>query len=241
MDNYIVGNTFQEFIHRFDNLNLTKGQIVGAALLWESKGKNTIPVFPNRKRLDSGQTRAKVKPDKRYTERLIPTLSEQVRQTALALSKRLGIKALDLQKSLGYWLKRVPSEEREDVLQLISIKLLENQPKNNALAFACIRGDVKNWWQAYKIRQHQSLESLAKVGVRDESREQCYQRLQSDTITGCCEYETIDSNLNASRIWNSLPDDIKPIISKRLQGKRLNGAERVRLHRFDKMKVLELV
>jgi len=123
--------------------------------------------------------------------------------------------------------RKAPREEREDLFQDLMLKLLESRIGEEKLCYAVARCDWLDWWKRYKIREHFSLD----VSVsEDESGNPV---TLGDLLTNEIRFETmIDAKLDAETIWQKLPVEIKPIITKRLQNKALTACERKRLNRF---------
>ena len=136
--------------------------------------------------------------------------------------------------------RKVPDEEREDLFQDIVLAVSKAKTSDEKLAYAIARLDWLDWWRRYKIRRHTSLDSV----VEGEDSESTLAEL----LVGETEFENkMDGKMDAELIWNNLPEDIKPLVLKRLQGKPLIGerhkgrpktdsalstAERVRLNRW---------
>ena len=122
--------------------------------------------------------------------------------------------------------RKVPSQERKDFFQDIALALFKAHARDDKLAYAIARCDWRDWWKKYKIRQHYSLDSV----IEDEDGNPA---TLGELIIGEAEFELkMDGKLDAERIWNKLPDNIKPIIRSRLIGQALTGAQRVALHRW---------
>lgn len=155
--------------------------------------------------------------------------------------------------------RKVPKNEREDLFQELTLKLLENRPKNESWAYTIARTDWIDWYRHYKVKAQYSqvdIESLiaTELGINaialkqleseypdiqpivDTERVKHYNKqswhVAVETLTGLLEYERIDAKLDARKIYSSLPDVIKRIASKRIIGKALTGSERVQLCKF---------
>ncbi len=155
-----------------------------------------------------------------------------VTDNANALSRALGIKAKELENILGFWVNRYPHQEREDAAQNLSLQLLQARPDNPKHAFGICRKATAYWWRQYAVRQHYSLDYVLENDEGDRLGE------LADFVSGCFQYELtvdyVDGKLDGESLWKRLPELIRPIISKRLTGKRLSDAERQRLHRWVK-------
>jgi len=131
--------------------------------------------------------------------------------------------------------RKVPRQEREDLFQDIALALLKARTKEPRLAYAIARCDWLNWWKKYKIRQHYSLDSV----TEDEDGNPA---TLGELIIGESEFELkMDGKLDAQRIWQKLPQDIKAIVRQRLLGQALNGSQRVTLHRWVKSSGYQLL
>jgi hypothetical protein len=152
-------------------------------------------------------------------------LVEETLQTILALPQKIKY-AL---KSAYVFSRKAPKEEREDLFQTLMLNLIKADVESEKLAYSIARCDWKDFWKSYKIREHYSLD--ATIASNDDS--------ESSTLGDILESEIrfeylVDSKLDAEKLWNMLPFDVKPIIGKRLQNKALTSNERVKLHRYMK-------
>ena len=122
--------------------------------------------------------------------------------------------------------RKVPREEREDLFQELCLTVLKAKTKDEKLGYAIARCDWRDWWAKYTIRQHYSLDAV----VEDDSGNPI---TLAELIVGEVEFEfKLDGKIEAERIWNKLPELIKPIIQKRLLSNPLNATERQRLSRY---------
>jgi len=137
------------------------------------------------------------------------------------------IKALPREAKLamkvGYiFSHKVPRQEREDVFQDIALALLKVKPKDERIAYAIGRCDWQDFWRKYAVRQHYSLDSV----VEDNEGNAV---TLSEVLVGEVEFERkMNGKLDAERIWDKLPEHIKPLIHKRLMGKPLLTGRRKR-------------
>lgn len=122
--------------------------------------------------------------------------------------------------------RKVPREEREDMFQDLALAVFKAKTKDEKLAYTIARCDWRNWWRRYKIRQHTSLDTV----IEDNDGNPV---TLSELIVGEVEFENkIDGKIEADRIWDMLPEHIKPIINERLIGKGLNSSKRNILNRW---------
>lgn len=123
---------------------------------------------------------------------------------------------------------KAPKEEREDLFQDITLAILKSQVEDERLAYAIARCDWKDWWKKYKIRQHYSLDSVTENEDGDPVT-------LGELIVGEAEFERkMDGKLDAERIWQKLPDYIKPLVQRRLLGYGLNAKDGMTLNRWVK-------
>ena len=131
--------------------------------------------------------------------------------------------------------QKAPVEERGDLFQDLALAIYKAQTSDERLAYALARCDWKDWWAKYKIRQHYSLDLV----VEDEDGGPV---TLSELIVGECDFELrMNGKLDAERIWDKLPDTIKPIVQNRLLGKALTNTERSTLHRWIKASGYQLL
>lgn len=121
---------------------------------------------------------------------------------------------------------KAPRQEREDLFQDIVLAILKSQVEDERLAYAIARCDWMDWWKKYTIRQHYSLDSV----TEDEDGNPTTLR---ELIVGETEFELkMDGKLDAERIWQKLPDYIKPLVQRRLLGYGLNAKDGMTLNRW---------
>lgn len=147
-------------------------------------------------------------------------------ETYLAVIKKLPTPAKIALKSAYIFSRKVPREEREDLFQDIALTLLKSRLDNERLAYAIARCDWLDWWKHYRIRQHYSLDSV----VTDSEGSAVALR---ELLVGEVEFERkINGKLDAEKIWNVLPESIKPIIQKRLLQQPTTNTDRTHLNRW---------
>lgn len=146
----------------------------------------------------------------------------------LAAIKEIPIEAKLALKVAYIFSRKVPREEREDLFQDLTLAVLRANTKEEKLAYTIARLDWLNWWKRYKIRQHTSLDSV----VEDDSGNPT---TLGEMLVGEVEFENkVNGKMDADRLWDKLPDSIKPIVTNRLLGKALTSSQRVALHRYIK-------
>ena len=140
--------------------------------------------------------------------------------------KRLPQEAKVALKSAYIFSRKVPREEREDLFQDIALAVLKIKTKDERLGYAVARCDWRDFWKKYKIRQHYSLDSV----VDDTEGNPV---TLGELLVGETEFERkMNGKMDAEKIFDSLPDHIKPLINKRLMGYTLNKTERNALNYF---------
>jgi hypothetical protein len=140
----------------------------------------------------------------------------------------LSTEAKNALKSAYIFSRKVPREERRDIFQDLTLAVLKAQTKDEKLAYAIARCDWRDWWKKYKIRQHYSLDSVTEDGDGKPAT-------LGELIIGKSEFELkMDGKLDARRIWQELPQDIKAIVQKRLLGQALLNTERARMSYWTK-------
>jgi len=122
--------------------------------------------------------------------------------------------------------RKVPREEREDLFQEIALAVFKAKTKDERLAYAIARCDWKNWWRKYMVRQHYSLDTI----IEDDDGNPV---TMTELLVGEVEFERkMNGKLDAERIYETLPDKVKPCVNKRLLGMALNHQERNTLNYF---------
>ena len=129
----------------------------------------------------------------------------------------------------------MPKQEAEDFFQDVALAVLRVRTKDERLAYAIARCDWRDFWSRYKVRQHFSLDSIV-------SQPQGNQVTMGELLVGEIEFERkMDGKLDAEKLFNSLPANIKPIIENRLMGKALTSSERNKLNRYVKAEGQRLI
>lgn len=112
--------------------------------------------------------------------------------------------------------RKVPRAEREDLFQDIALAVFKANTTEEKLAYSIARMDWLDWWRRYKVRQHIDLD----MAIDREDN----QSSLAELLVGEVEFEQqVDGKIEAERIWGALPEDIKPLVLKRLEGKPLVG------------------
>lgn len=150
----------------------------------------------------------------------------QAVEDSLKAVKKLNAEAKLALKMAYIFSRKAPKAERDDLFQELALELLKSKRRDEKLCYAVARCDWKDWYKAFVIRQHLSLNTEA----ADDDGNTCE---LGDLIIGECEFEAKECDkLDAHNVFKSLPANIQKIVSKRLQGMTPTGAERVALFRW---------
>lgn len=134
--------------------------------------------------------------------------------------------------------RKVPAQEREDLFQELALAILEAKVEDERLAYAIARCDWRNWWQKYMTRSHYLAGSLNAKWEDEDGQEVEFGEL----LVGEVEFERkMNGKLDGQALFAKLPEPIQRIITQRLLGKALTGAERFRLWHFLKSQPTILV
>jgi len=159
----------------------------------------------------------------------IPVEGEAFRdkvESYLTAIKAMPQEAKNALKVAFIFSRKCPREEREDLFQDLALACLKAKAKDEKLCYAIARCDWRDWWSKYRIRQHTSLDSVVEDSEGNATT-------LAELLVGEAEFETkMNGELDGERLWDKLPADIKPLVSKRLIGKALTGSERVKMSRF---------
>jgi hypothetical protein len=161
----------------------------------------------------------------------LPIEGEEYRERVevnLQAIKAMSTEAKHALKVAYVFSRKVPREEREDLFQDLALAVFEAKTKDERLAYTIARMDWLDWWKKYKIRQHTSLDSVTEDSEGNPTT-------LANMLVGEVEFERkMNGKLDAERIWNQIPDTIKPIIERRLVGLAVSSGDRVRLYRWIK-------
>jgi len=163
----------------------------------------------------------------RWLSRMIPDrdIAESVENSLKAIKALPGPQKQALK--LAYiFSRKVPREAREDLFQDITLALLKANTTEEKLAYAIARFDWIDFWKHYKRREHYSLDSVITSADGNAST-------LGELLVGEVEFERKQcSEINAKSVYNSLPEFMQLIVTKRLYGKALSSSERNKLSRF---------
>ena len=130
--------------------------------------------------------------------------------------------------------RRAPAEEREDLYQELTLRLLELRPNGERLAYAIARADWQNWWRDYKLHSQYistSTERMADAESGGDYGEDAIDRqlYHSALLVGECEY---DARIDARTLYDGLPRHIQQIVTRQLSGTRISGGDRLMLRKW---------
>lgn len=121
---------------------------------------------------------------------------------------------------------KAPREEREDLFQELALKALQARADSEKLAYAIARADWVDWWKSYKRNRGFITTSLESVTMDNDGHTVTLGRL----LVGECDFELkMDGQLDAERIFDSLPDNLKRIVERRLTGQMVSPFEHLEL------------
>ena len=142
-----------------------------------------------------------------------------------ALSHRLGIKVNDLARMLATYGRKAPPGEFADAVQAITLEWLTERPANARLANVIARTTIIDYWRKWRIRQHNGIESSL------DGTSQLHE-LQEALVSGVAWELQSDGAMDCDNITRLMPDRIRGIVQQRLDGAKLETADRVYLHRW---------
>ena len=160
---------------------------------------------------------------------------ELVKTTAKQI-EGLGVNAKLAVEASYIFSRKVPREEREDLFQELALAVLKAKTKDEKLAYTIARLDWIDWWRKYRTREHYSLDSVIEDTEGNPTT-------LANMLVGEVEFERkMDGKLDAQRIFDKLPNDIKPLIERRLMGQPPSkSAERMKLSRWIKSEGYKLL
>ena len=121
---------------------------------------------------------------------------------------------------------KCPRQERDDLFQDLTLRLLEAKVDNIRLAYSIARCDWIDWWRSFKIKAHYGQLSLDDK-IDDDSLP------LSEVLIGELDFECrMAAKMDAERLYNKLPSHIQGIVNKRLIGGSITGGDRIMLDKF---------
>ncbi len=144
----------------------------------------------------------------------------------LAIIKALPASARYALRAAYIFGSKAPREEREDLFQELALKVLQVKADNERLAYAVARADWLDWWKHYKRERNFTATSLESTTMDEDGNSVTLGSL----LVGECDCEIkMDGKLDAERIFDLLPDNLKRIVEKRLSGQLVHPLEHCQL------------
>lgn len=157
-------------------------------------------------------------------------LNQQVDANVKALAGTLQLREKEVAKIFSWNLNHVPYEEREDMLQSLSLKVLETTPNNSRTLMTICYNYVADWWRKYSANKHNvSLEDTIMTPAGEERQ---WRKTIVNTISSEIAHDAVIGHSAAVTLWEQLPENIQEVVAKRLKGEALNDVERKRLNRY---------
>lgn len=170
------------------------------------------------------ETRAMATTPKRDDTPDAPTRTD-VDALAASLSRHLGIRQTDLARMLVTYGRKAPPGEFADAVQTIAAEWLYEKPSNAKLANVIARTTVTDYWRRWRTRQHYGIESSLDTQT-------VMHGLQESLVAGV-EWElNVADELDGAAVWRTLPARIRDIAQQRLDGQKLETADRKFLSRW---------
>ncbi len=138
----------------------------------------------------------------------------------LRLTKRV-IERLAVEMSYMFS-RKVPEQDSRDVFHSLYCHLRERGIYDEGLAYAVARNFWRNYWKAYKVRQHYSLDAP----VTSEPESNTY----GDLLVGVCDFEAqMIGKVDAERLLSQLPEHIRNTVQRKLDGYPVSKRESCQL------------
>lgn len=129
--------------------------------------------------------------------------------------------------------KRVPMQERKDMFDSLYLSLMQQGLTDVGLAHSVAMHDWADWWRAYKIRSHYSLEALTVEETTERDMDGHAMPAYGRYLIGVCDFEEqILGKVTADSLMAQLPDHIRTIVQKRLEGHAGSKREQWQLRRW---------
>jgi len=139
-------------------------------------------------------------------------LSRRIDRYSKEISTSLDLPQVDVVKIIQKHVSRVPLEEREDIVQELTCTILEARPVNLRVLYAICKYTLADYWRRYKSRD-----------LYEHPLDDITERQQGELLVGQMEFERLESVLDAMSLYNTLPNSIRDIVSKRIDGVIVQG------------------
>ena len=187
----------------------------------ERKQTDSVKVTPKQKRQNHAMTSHSCTPDTR-----LDNLAEHIDANAHALSRCLHFPEKQVAKILQYWAKRVPIDERLDLVQTLSEKLLKEAPPTIKLAFVTMKRDTIDYMRNYYCFEKSKLSLDTPTG-------EDHNTTLGDIIPDTFEFSVVsDLKLDTARLLREMGGDVRGIVGRKLAGVRLTNEEKQKLEDF---------
>ena len=155
-------------------------------------------------------------------------ITQAIADTSHALASELGLDPTTVKRFLSAWvLRKIPKEEREDVLQGLACRVLGVRPHTPGLLYRVVKFYIADWWKARRYRQHASLDTPL------EDDDGGLTPLVETIPDGSRPVEeSACAVIWAREVLSLVPSQVVQIGKKRADGTTLNDAERQRLSRW---------
>ena len=151
-------------------------------------------------------------------------IEQAITDTSGALAGVLALDATTLRRILSAWvLKKIPTQDRSDVLQDLAYRALQELPNTPGLFYSLVRFRILDWWKARQYREHESLDD-------DEGETTPLKDILTDK--SILFDEAICDSICAEGELVQVPDQVIRIAEKRVMGWPLTSAERQQLSRW---------
>jgi hypothetical protein len=131
---------------------------------------------------------------------------------------------------------KIPKQERPDFFQSLFCCLYSQGITDNGIAYAVARADWVDWWRAYKMRSHYSLDGTVRVSQmagKDTGDIITVAGSYGSLLVGVCDFEAqILGKVNGERLLEALPPHIRRMVQRSLEGYPLKGGDRVMLNKW---------
>ena len=159
-------------------------------------------------------------------------LNAQIDDCAAALSRRLHLPEQQLAKILCYWSKRVPVDEKADLVQDLTLKALQESPPSLRLAFCVLKRDTQDYLRHYITYSRSNL-SLSSPTIESKRRamlrgDETY--TLADMIPDTLEFEAIvELKHDTAKLLAEMDSEAQQIVGRKLSGVRLTKVEKAKL------------
>jgi hypothetical protein len=165
----------------------------------------------------------------------LSNLNAQIDDCAAALSRRLHFPEKQIARILCYWSKRVPLDEREDLIQGLTLKALQESPPSLRLAFCVLKRDTQDYLRRYYTHARSNL-SLSAPTIESKRRalangDETY--TLGELIPDTFEFDAVvQLKLDTARLLAEMDSETQQIVGRKLCGVRLTRVEKAKLEQW---------